>query len=182
MAQTIFFFCVCFDASPVGHIQADCPTIRVSGNAETRCYDCGMFGHIARNCRNQPHHDLSSQHGHFGDMNMNMGMGSGMHGNGRGTGGYTNAGIQGRIVICYKCGGPNHFARDCKAARPVRSNAAAAGSSTTSREIVLTSSEVLLTRPSRHAIDAVFKVTSPETALPRRLHPPPLILMRSRAV
>ncbi|KAF9947572.1 hypothetical protein BGZ72_010460 [Mortierella alpina] len=77
-----------------------------------------MFGHMARNCRGQPRYDPSCHQGHFGDMNMNMGMGMGTRGGrGRGAGsvGYMNAGSHGRVVICYKCGGPNHFARDCMA-------------------------------------------------------------------
>ncbi|KAF9575493.1 hypothetical protein EC968_002754 [Mortierella alpina] len=69
-----------------------------------------MFGHMARNCRNQPRYNPSSHQGQFGDMNM--GMGTGISGS---RGGYMNAGRQGRIIVCYKCGGPNHFARDCKA-------------------------------------------------------------------
>ncbi|KAF9937921.1 hypothetical protein BGZ67_000693, partial [Mortierella alpina] len=67
-------------------------------------------GHMARNCRNQPRYD----HGHLGGTNMDMGMGIGMRGS-RGGEGYMNAGSRGRIIICFKCGGPNHFARDCKA-------------------------------------------------------------------
>jgi cellular nucleic acid-binding protein len=51
------------------------------------------------------------------------GRGSGFPGSGRGgpRGGFTGPGTgrgfegDGRLQTCYKCGGPNHFARDCHA-------------------------------------------------------------------
>ncbi|CAG8474856.1 11502_t:CDS:2 [Cetraspora pellucida] len=70
---------------------ADCPSVRVngSGSAGGRCYNCGRFGHLARNCSTNNYHGGNRGHGHRG------------YGGGR--------------VICYKCGGFNHFARDCQA-------------------------------------------------------------------
>ncbi|KAF9189526.1 hypothetical protein BGZ51_004132 [Haplosporangium sp. Z 767] len=59
-----------------------------------------MFGHMARYCRNQPHYNGPSPPRNFG----------GNMGGGRAHGGASN----GRIV-CYSCGGLNHFSRDCKA-------------------------------------------------------------------
>ncbi|QSS61986.1 zinc knuckle domain-containing protein [Histoplasma capsulatum] len=86
----------------LGHVQADCPTLRISGGATGgRCYICHLPGHLARTCPS-----------------------AGMHGAGRGApvirGGFNSAfrgGFAGysRTAMCYKCGGPNHFARDCQA-------------------------------------------------------------------
>jgi hypothetical protein len=36
-------------------------------------------------------------------------------GPGMGRGGFPNGEEEGRVQTCYKCGGPNHFARDCHA-------------------------------------------------------------------
>lgn len=91
------------DCQGLGHVQADCPTLRLSGAGTSgRCYSCGLAGHLARNCPNP-----------------------GMTGAGRGAGGPParggyggfRGGFQGgaRAATCYKCGGPNHFARDCQA-------------------------------------------------------------------
>ncbi|RIB22290.1 hypothetical protein C2G38_2174334 [Gigaspora rosea] len=73
----------------VGHLQADCPSVRVngSGSAGGRCYNCGRFGHLARNCSTNNYHGGNRGHRGYG----------------------------GSRVICYKCGGFNHFARDCQA-------------------------------------------------------------------
>jgi hypothetical protein len=92
----------CYHCQGLGHVQADCPTLRLSGAGTSgRCYSCGLAGHLARNC-------------------PNPGMGRGAGGPPRG--GYGGgAGFRGgfaggaRPATCYKCGGPNHFARDCQA-------------------------------------------------------------------
>src|ERR1700753_1335489 len=36
----------CYHCQGLGHVQADCPTLRISG-AASRCYSCGQAGHIA---------------------------------------------------------------------------------------------------------------------------------------
>ncbi|PYI16741.1 hypothetical protein BO99DRAFT_404865 [Aspergillus violaceofuscus CBS 115571] len=36
----------CYNCQGVGHVQADCPTLRLN-NANGRCYNCGQPGHIA---------------------------------------------------------------------------------------------------------------------------------------
>ncbi|UPX13330.1 gig suppressor [Ascochyta rabiei] len=89
----------CYHCQGLGHVQADCPTLRLSGAGTSgRCYSCGLTGHLARNC-------------------PNPGMGRGAGGPPRGGYGGFRGGFAGgaRPATCYKCGGPNHFARDCQA-------------------------------------------------------------------
>ena len=39
----------CYHCQGLGHVQADCPTLRISGAASGggRCYSCGQPGHLA---------------------------------------------------------------------------------------------------------------------------------------
>ncbi|KAI9728319.1 MAG: hypothetical protein M1834_007723 [Cirrosporium novae-zelandiae] len=87
----------CYHCQGLGHVQADCPTLRISGAASGRCYSCGQPGHLARNCPN----------------GVGMGRGAGAV---RGPfGGFRPGFAATRTATCYKCGGPNHYARDCQA-------------------------------------------------------------------
>lgn len=87
----------CYHCQGLGHVQADCPTLRLSSATGGRCYSCGQIGHLARNC-----------------PNPGAGPGPAMRGRGGFRGGYY--GVQNnRAATCYKCGGPNHYARDCQA-------------------------------------------------------------------
>jgi hypothetical protein len=90
----------CYHCQGLGHVQADCPTLRLSGAGTSgRCYSCGLAGHLARNC-----------------PNPGMGRGAGGPPRGGGFGGFRGGFAGGaRAATCYKCGGPNHFARDCQA-------------------------------------------------------------------
>lgn len=79
----------------VGHIQADCPSVgRLSsaGAGNGRCYTCGRYGHIARNCNEAGFEVVRIHHRNFG----------------RYQNGYNGGGVQNGSnfrVICYKCGG-----------------------------------------------------------------------------
>ncbi|RUS16291.1 hypothetical protein BC937DRAFT_91403 [Endogone sp. FLAS-F59071] len=115
---------------PVGHLQADCPSLRVaglgggSGNGSgpgPRCYTCGRTGHIARNCSQGPGGfgpgGFNGPPGGFGGQGSFGGpRGGPVGGRGGFVGGFGGPqGGMGPRVICYKCGGYNHFARDCQA-------------------------------------------------------------------
>jgi len=96
----------CYHCQGLGHVQADCPTLRISGAGPQggRCYSCSQVGHLARDCPTP---------------NANPGARpaaapSAPRGRGGFRGGYY--GVQNnRAANCYKCGGPNHYARDCQA-------------------------------------------------------------------
>jgi cellular nucleic acid-binding protein len=93
----------CYHCQGLGHVQADCPTLRLSGAGTSgRCYSCGLTGHLARNCPNP-----GMGRGAGGAPPPRGGFGGGFRGGFAGQGG--------RPATCYKCGGPNHFARDCQA-------------------------------------------------------------------
>lgn len=51
----------CYHCQGLGHVQADCPTLRLSGaGAGTRCYNCDNVGHLA--VRLLTHSPLRSGH------------------------------------------------------------------------------------------------------------------------
>ncbi|KAI9885124.1 MAG: Meiotic recombination protein dmc1 [Watsoniomyces obsoletus] len=95
----------CYHCQGIGHVQAACPTLRLAGTGiGGPCYHCGLPGHLARNCPN-------------GALQRGVGRGAGPPRGGYGP--YRGGGagfVSGpRTATCYRCGGPNHFARDCQA-------------------------------------------------------------------
>ena len=97
----------CYHCQGLGHVQADCPTLRLSGGASGgRCYSCGQVGHLARNCPNP--------NSAPGPAPASAPRGAGRGGYGGGYRGGFNV-TNNRAATCYKCGGPNHYARDCQA-------------------------------------------------------------------
>ncbi|KAI8987945.1 hypothetical protein BDF20DRAFT_852960 [Mycotypha africana] len=84
----------------VGHIVAQCPVARSTrpiNRDSKQCFNCQQFGHIAKNCTNEP----QSREG-----NLNEEDGQRMP---------RRPQFRFKPVLCNKCGGPNHFAKDCKA-------------------------------------------------------------------
>ncbi|RMZ75205.1 hypothetical protein DV738_g5600, partial [Chaetothyriales sp. CBS 135597] len=109
----------CYHCQGLGHVQADCPTLRIAGGAASgRCYQCGAVGHIARNCATQGLNAVGGGGAVGGVVGAPAGRGGrggfrgGFHG---GPGGYGPGATATRAAMCYKCGGPNHYARDCQA-------------------------------------------------------------------
>lgn len=97
----------CYHCQGLGHVQADCPTLRLSGGTGGgRCYSCGQMGHLARNCPNPNTATAAPPVGRGAGGPPRGGYGGGFRG---GYAGNTRA-----ATLCYKCGGPNHFARDCQ--------------------------------------------------------------------
>lgn len=37
----------CYNCQGLGHVQADCPTLRLNGGSNGRCYNCSQVGHLA---------------------------------------------------------------------------------------------------------------------------------------
>ncbi|PSS20607.1 hypothetical protein M430DRAFT_27634 [Amorphotheca resinae ATCC 22711] len=86
---------------------ADCPTLRLSGAGTSgRCYNCGLAGHLARSC--------PSPAGAGAVPGAGRGLGAPRGGYG---GGFVPRGGP-RTATCFKCGGPNHFSRDCDCTAP----------------------------------------------------------------
>ncbi|CAG8891286.1 unnamed protein product [Penicillium nalgiovense] len=106
----------CYNCQGLGHVQADCPTLRLNGGANGRCYNCNQPGHLAVSFQptpaqlQQPHCSRSW----CSPTGPAAGRGAGARG---GFQGGFRGGFSGypRAATCYKCGGPNHFARDCQA-------------------------------------------------------------------
>lgn len=77
----------CYSCGDVGHVQSDCP----NASQGSKCYTCSEFGHISRECPQAGSAPASSAPPR------------------------RTARFSGKATTCYKCGGPNHFAKDCQA-------------------------------------------------------------------
>ncbi|BFZ60623.1 hypothetical protein YB2330_001663 [Saitoella coloradoensis] len=99
----------CYSCGGVGHVQADCPSLRIAGAAPgAKCYSCGQIGHLARSCPAAGAAGVGAP----GVVGAGPGVGVGAP---RAFAPRPAFRAGGRAQTCYKCGGPNHFARDCQA-------------------------------------------------------------------
>lgn len=99
----------CYSCQGMGHVQQECPSLRVGpgamggGRPQGGCFNCGDIGHWARQCPNPPAHPGTVAGPGAGAVRPPFA-------GGRGVGV-----MPGRVSTCFKCGGPNHYARDCQA-------------------------------------------------------------------
>jgi cellular nucleic acid-binding protein len=96
----------CYHCQGMGHVQAACPTLRLTSMGLTvSCYHCGQPGHLARNCP-----------GAILPPRVGIGRAAPIAPLRPAYGPYRVGFVGGpRAATCYKCGGPNHYARDCQA-------------------------------------------------------------------
>ncbi|KAH9989136.1 hypothetical protein BJV77DRAFT_698764 [Russula vinacea] len=88
----------CYSCGGIGHIQAECPTLRLQGSNQ-KCYNCGILG-ILRACVR-----MRRRRGRAGLWFASRAPPPGR--------GLNMASLP--PIKCYRCGGPNHMARDCLA-------------------------------------------------------------------
>jgi Zinc knuckle len=96
----------CYACGSLGHIAKLCPDTAAGDAPSQKCYTCGKEGHISRQCGE------AGAAGSQGAFRQPAGLGGGV-GGGVPTG--PRAGGGKVVVLCFKCRGANHLARDCLA-------------------------------------------------------------------